>query len=111
MRHGFWQAGRFRYGLIRLWVCLLYTSSVGFALYDLNANIRTVVALDRLRECPFTNGELYGLQLFVNIINQMHKNFYNQGNGLRNIRQAAWQEARLTARELSLIHIYSRGGR
>ena len=53
--------------------------SVGFALYDLNANIRTVVALDRLKECPFTNRELYGLQLFVNIINQMHKNFLLSG--------------------------------
>ncbi len=83
--------------------------SVGFALYDLNANIRTVVALDRLKECPFTNRELYGLQLFVNIINQMHKNFYYQGNGLRNIRQATWQEARLTAREIEVVDLLVQG--
>ncbi len=82
--------------------------SVGFALYDLNANIRTVVALDRMKDSPFTGKELYSLQLFVNLANQMHKNFYYHG-GIRDIQQETWQDAKLTAREIEVVDLLIQG--
>lgn len=83
--------------------------SVGFALYDLNANIRTVVALDRLRNQPFSNRELYNLQLSVEILNHMHKNFFYHGDSLKNIRLSTWRKARLTAREIEVVDLLAQG--
>ncbi len=83
--------------------------TVGFALYDLNANVRTIVALDRLRSDAFTNRELYNLQMGVNILNDLHKNFFYHGASLRDIKQATWQEANLTAREIEVVDLLAQG--
>ncbi|MBQ8563112.1 MAG: helix-turn-helix transcriptional regulator [Firmicutes bacterium] len=83
--------------------------SCGFALYDLNANPRTVFALDRLSASQFTNGELYNLQLAVTMLNNLHKNFYYQGFSLGSVKQAVWEEAKLTAREIEIVDLLSQG--
>lgn len=83
--------------------------SCGFALYDLNGNHRTIVALDRLHNQPFTNRELYNLKLVVPMLNNFHKNFFFQGYSLSAVKQSVWEEARLTAREIEVVDLLSQG--
>ena len=83
--------------------------SVGFALFDLNANIRTVVSLDRLHREAFTNRELYNLQMAVNMLNDFHKNFFYQGDSLKDIKQETWRKANLTAREIEVVDLLAQG--
>ncbi len=83
--------------------------SVGFALFDLNASIRVVVSLDRLSSNAFTNRELYNLQLAVNMLNDLNKNFFYRGDSLRDIKQTTWQKANLTAREIEVVDLLAQG--
>ena len=83
--------------------------SCGFALYDLNANPRTIISLDRTSSVPFSNKELYNLQLAVTMLNNLHKNFYYRGFSLGSIKQSAWEAARLTAREIEIVDLLSQG--
>lgn len=83
--------------------------SVGFALYDLNATVRTIVALDRLHSDAFTNRELYNLQMGVNMLNHIHKNFFYRGSSLSDIKQSTWEDANLTAREIEVVDLLTQG--
>ena len=83
--------------------------SCGFALYDLNGNPRTIFSLDRQTNNQFLNRELYNLQLAVTMLNNLHKNFYYQGFSLSSIKQSAWEDAKLTAREIEIVDLMSQG--
>ena len=83
--------------------------SCGFALYDLNGNPRTIIALDRLSNNQFLNSELYNLQLAVVMLNNLHKNFYYRGFSLGEVKQAIWEAAKLTAREIEIVDLMSQG--
>lgn len=83
--------------------------SCGFALFDLNGNYKTIFSLDRHYDEPFTNDELYNLQLAVIQLNQLHKNFYYRQSQLDTMSQTFWKEANLTAREIEVVDLLIQG--
>jgi len=83
--------------------------SVGFALFDLNANVRMVVSLDRTQSRPFTNQELYSLQLAVTLFNDMFKNFFYSGSKISDIVETDWENVNLTAREIEVVDLLAEG--
>lgn len=50
--------------------------TLGFGLFDLNRVPRTVFALDRLSDAPFTEQEIAILRHLVPQLNNLHKNFF-----------------------------------
>lgn len=83
--------------------------SCGFALYDLNGHYKTTFSLDRHYDEPFSNDDLYNLQLAVIQLNQLHKNFYYRDSELDVMRQSFWQKAELTAREIEIVDFLVQG--
>ncbi len=83
--------------------------SCGFALYDLHGNYRLIFSLDRLKEEPFSNKELYNLQQAVFMLNDLHKNFYYVGASLKKVKQKTWAKAKLTAREIEVVDLMAQG--
>ena len=83
--------------------------SVGFALFDLDGNIRLVIALDRMVVQPFTNRELYHLQLIRELLNECFKNFFYHGNSWSQIDKDYLRIANLTAREIEVVDYMSQG--
>lgn len=85
------------------------TYSVGFALYDLNGHVRMVLSLDRTQDVPFSNRELYHLQLATNLLNDSFKKFFYHGSSWSQIDKKALQQLGLTAREIEVADFMSQG--
>lgn len=83
--------------------------SCGFALYDLNGKYKTIFSLDRHTKSPFSNDDLYNLQLAVCQLNELHKNFYYRKSHLDAMEQEFWTDAHLTAREIEVVDLLIQG--
>ena len=77
--------------------------------FSAEINYRIIFSLDRLKDVPFTNKELYNLQQAVFMLNDLHKNFHYMGASLKNIKQQTWAKARLTAREIEVVDLMAQG--
>ena len=83
--------------------------TVGFGLFDLNGCLRMVISLDRIQDEPFTNRELYHLQLAVNRLNDSFKNFFYHGSSWSQIDKEYLRAANLTSREIEVVDFMSQG--
>lgn len=85
------------------------TYSVGFALYDLNGYVRMVLSLDRTQDVPFSDRELYHLQLATTLLNDSFKKFFYHGDSWSQIDKNALQQQGLTTREIEVADFMSQG--
>lgn len=85
--------------------------SLGFSLRDLNGVSRLVFAMDRTRDESFSMGEYYNLSLAVPLLNHLHKNyFFQQQQPTQSVlRQIAWEETKLTPREIEIATLLCQG--
>lgn len=83
--------------------------SLGFVLYDLNGKPRTLFALDKTRDVPFSSKEQNVLNLLVPLLNNLHKNFYSQASNRQEVDPSTWETSNLTPRELEVAQLLCQG--
>lgn len=83
--------------------------SLGFALYDFNDSIRVIVALDRTRDKNFSSQEFQNVSAAIPHLNHLHKNYYYQVNSQNPLKDAVWEETKLTPREIEIANLLCQG--
>lgn len=83
--------------------------SCGFALYDLNGKVRSIVAIDWLQGNSFSQRDIGFLKVLIPHLNNLHKNFYYQGFHLHAIKKSTLQIANLTERETQIVNLLCQG--
>lgn len=83
--------------------------SAGVSLHDLNGYVRLVISLDRTQDVPFTNQELYHLQLAVELLNNSFKKFFYHGTSWSPIDREYLKNMNVTAREIEVADLMSQG--
>lgn len=83
--------------------------SIGFSLFDINGVQRIIIALDRTRDEIFSKEEYLNLTAAVPQLNNLHKNFFYQQNSQSALKQIAWEETKLTPREIEVANMLCQG--
>lgn len=86
---------------------LKYTLS--FLLFDLSGTVRTVIALDRVKDRPFTENEIELINVIVPHLNIQHKKFFMQSDSRRRKSKILEEMAGLTKRETEIVHLLCDG--
>lgn len=80
--------------------------SVHLSLYDTHGRLRTLIALDRLRDIPFSEQDVRTLNLLVPHLDNLHRKFFltaMPSDGKLRRREAMLETAALTKREKEIV--------
>lgn len=79
--------------------------SLGFSLFDIDNRIRTLYAIDRTKNCRFTDAEIYALYLVVPQLNNLHRKFFIS----QDKNDKSWDMSILTEREKEIVSLLCQG--
>lgn len=83
--------------------------SCGFAFYDMNKNVRAIIAMDKQKGKEFSKQDLEVLRMLLPHLNNLYKNYFYEGFHMDTIKRATLKTSCLTEREVQITNLLCQG--